>query len=128
MQKKGLIVTILLILSIMAVGCQGNNVEDQREMTDLVLEWGRLVPVPTSALDFTVKAEGNMFSRSFRASFVAPQADIDSWLSASPGIRNVQPIQVDVDTKKYVIEPGGGANYAEVIVSSGRVTVYVSWS
>ena len=30
--------------------------------------------------------------------------------------------------QKYIIEPGGGANYAEVIIDLNMVTIYVSWS
>lgn len=95
----------------------------------LTLAWGRLVPFPTNAKNVSIQIEGNRFARSFRAQFNAPNQDIETWIDASPGLKQAKIEAMTDETVKYVISPGDGANYAEVIVDfgSGKVEVYVSW-
>lgn len=70
-----------------------------------------------------------MFTRSFRASFNAPMADVERWLRESPGTREVVAEQVSPTVRYFSIKPGGGAIGAEVTVKdSGDVEIYVSWS
>jgi hypothetical protein len=103
--------------------------EGRQEMA-LTLEWGRLAPFPASATDVRVSTEGSMFTRGFRAHFVAPRADVDAWLAASPGPRSATKEAVGKSRTKYVITPGGGAGWAELTVdeATGTVDVYVYWS
>jgi len=101
----------------------------QKEMMALVLEWGRLAPFLASAINVSIETEGNSFTRSFRASFVAPKQDIQSWIKVSPGLNEATPDEL-ADTKvQYIIAPGGGANKAEVTIDYGlnQVEIYVSW-
>ena len=101
----------------------------KKEMLGAVMEWGRLAPPPASAKNFTIKEEGNMFTRSFRASFIAPTADVEQWLRDSPGTRDVVPKHPSPSVRFFRIKPGGGAVSAEVRVKdSGEVKIYVSWS
>ena len=101
----------------------------QKEMMALVLEWGRLAPFPASATSVSIETEGNSFTRSFRASFVAPKQDIQSWIKDSPGLNETTPEELSDNKGKYVIAPAGGANRAEVTIDYvlNRVEIYVSW-
>ena len=101
----------------------------KHEMLRAIRDWGRLVDPPASAKNFTIKKEGNMFTRSFRASFTAPMADVEQWLRDSPGTRDVVPKHPSPSVRFFRIKPGGGALSAEVKVKdSGEVRIYVSWS
>lgn len=93
-------------------------------------EWGRLAPFPASATGLVAKTEGSMFTRSFRIKFTAPQADIDSWLQASPGTSESPPDVPSPGVRHFNIKPGGGAQHAEVVVDdiTHTVGIYVYWS
>ena len=94
-----------------------------------LLEWGRLAPFPASAGTVPTTTGGNAFTRSFRASFRAPAADIERWLQASPGTREATE-GIKAGRRHYEIRPGGSAASAEVDVDDARheVSVYVYWS
>ncbi|MFZ5856625.1 MAG: hypothetical protein ACOYZ6_07330 [Chloroflexota bacterium] len=102
----------------------------QQEMMTLVLEWGRLSPFPVSATNVSIISEGNLFTRSFRASFTAPKQDIESWVKDSLGLNEATPDELSDDKLQYIVTPGGGANRVEVMIDYGsnRVEIYVSWS
>ena len=95
----------------------------------LVLEWAQLSPFPASATNVSIKTEGNSFTRSFRASFVAPKQDIQSWIEDSPGLNETTPEEISDTKVQYIIVPSGGANRAEVTIDYGlnQVEIYVSW-
>ena len=101
----------------------------RKEMMALVLEWGRLSPLPTSATNISIETEGNSFTRSFHASFVAPKQDIQSWIEDSPGLNETTPEEISDTKVQYIIAPGGGANRAAVTIDYGlnQVEIYVSW-
>ncbi len=101
----------------------------QKKMMALVLEWVRLAPFPASATNVSIKTEGNLLTRSFRARFVAPEQDIKSWIKDSPGLNEAMPEELGDNTVQYVIAPGGGANKAEVTIDYfwEKVEIYVSW-
>ncbi len=105
------------------------NPAKQKEMMALVLEWGRLSHFPASANNVSIETEGNSFTRSFRARFVAPKQDIQSWIKDSPGLNETTPEELSANKVKYIIAPGGGASRAEVTIDYGRnqVEIYVSW-
>jgi len=102
----------------------------QQEMMTIVLEWGRLATFPANATDVSVETEGNSFTRSFHASFVAPKQDIQAWIKDSPGINDATPEELPNDQVKYIVVPGGGANSAQVTIdlTLNKVNIYVSWS
>lgn len=125
---------ILILLSLCCASCsspirEGISAADKRSAIKATLEWGRLAPFPKSARDLVVTTEGNMFTRSFRVSFSAPKEDIARWAEESPGIRETQP-KKEGSERKYVIKPGGGAVYAEVVIddATDQVRIYVAWS
>ena len=95
-----------------------------------ILTWGRLAPFPQSAQVSSITATGNMFSRGFRVSFTAPAPDIEQWLRQSPGTRDLIPDVPAPGFRYFQIEPGGGAQGAQVSVDDRihRVSVYVYWS
>ena len=103
---------------------------DVNSAIDSVLEWGRLAPFPGSAQNLKVSAEGWMFTWAFRVTFTAPPEDIEVWVADSPGLQGQTPENIDSDTRKYVISPGGAAQYAEVVVDdrTNSVQVYAYWS
>jgi hypothetical protein len=100
----------------------------QEEMMALVLEWGRLSSFPANASQVFVETEGNSFTRSFHASFVAPREDIQTWIKDSPELNETTPEELSDNKLQYIIEPGGGANRAEVTIDYGlnEVKIYVS--
>lgn len=102
---------------------------DKRYGIKATLEWGRLAPFPKSARDLVITTQGNMFTRGFRVSFSAPKEDIARWAEESPGLRETQPEKKGSE-RKYVIKPGGGAVYAEVVIddATDQVRTYVAWS
>ncbi len=96
---------------------------------DATKEWSRLNDFPTTAKDFTVEAEGSMFTREFTIQFDAPLSDIEIWLNESPGTREVTPT-INGNLRIYMIEPGGGAQHAELDLdeNTGRVRINAYWS
>lgn len=107
-----------------------SNPQKQEEMLSTTLEWGRLAPLPDSNSQFQISTDGSPFTRSFRSSFYVAKADLDNWVSASPGLQDAVIQTVNDTTKKYTIKPGGGAMYAEAIIDFDRcfVETYVYWS
>ncbi len=96
-------------------------------------EWGRLAPFPESASGLDVAAEGSAFTRAFRVTFQAPMDDIEQWMENSPGLKESRVEVVHAGASKYVIQPGGGAAYAEVVImvlddGMGLVEIYAYWS
>ena len=129
MRKKAII-----ILSVLAVLAAGGFVAyhhyERRSMVDCTLQWGRLAPFPVAARDFSIRTEGSMFTRAFRARFVASPEEIEQWLRESPGTSGVRPERPSPHLRRYQISPGGGAMFAEVEIDdqSNTVKVYVYWS
>ena len=106
-----------------------NSSRNRASSIHTILTWGQLAPFPESARRLTISATGNMFTRGFRASFTAPSADIERWLRQSPGTAG-PPSTPYPGLRHFRIEPGGGAQGAEVTVndSRNRVSIYVWWS
>lgn len=92
-------------------------------------EWARLNEFPQTARNFTVETGGNLFSREFVVEFEAATADVEKWLSESPGTSSVVPV-VSGPVRRYKIEPGGGAQRAELEFNetTGRVKIHAVWS
>ena len=93
-------------------------------------EWARLSPLPQSAVNLNIAIKGSMFTREFIIKFEAPSGDVQKWLSSSPGTTQTTPIQQDDGSLRYEIDPGGGAQFAEVTVSKDgtRVRIRAYWS
>ena len=105
-------------------------IANRQSAIDCTLEWGRLAPFPASAEQFSITTHGNMFSREFRASFIASPTEIERWLKESPGTRQAVPTTPFPGVRKFQIAPGGGAQFAEVSVDDAKhqVFIVVSWS
>ena len=102
----------------------------KNEMVETTLEWGRLTAIPDSKTNFDIITEGGFFTRAFRSSFNLPKNDLEKWIKSSPGLSDAE-IEIISNTKtKYIIEPGGGAQYAEAIIDTEKcfVEIYVYWS
>jgi hypothetical protein len=126
-----LVGTIALVVLFFSSNARDNqNPAKQKEMLAIVLQWGRLAPLSASAANISIATEGSSFTRSFRASFVAPKQDIQNWIKQSPGTREVTPEQVADHKVRYVIAPGGSASRAEVTIdfNLNQVDIDVSWS
>jgi hypothetical protein len=97
---------------------------------ECTLEWGRRAPFPPSAKELSITIHGNAFTREFRTSFTAPQAEIERWLKESPGIRETSPTAPSPGIRNFQVRPGGGAQHAEVSIddATNRVMIAVSWS
>jgi hypothetical protein len=126
----GSIAVLFFLLLLLLNNRSNRSQEKQVEIVEVTLEWGRLAPFPDGIENLSVQTEGNLFTRSFRVSFTSTNEEIKKWVTESPGLADAK-IEVMEDGKqRYVITPGGGANYAEVIIDfeSSMVQVYVSWS
>jgi len=127
-QKKLLVASAacLLLAAVAGMFLYHNH----RSMIACTLEWGRLAPFPESAREFTIRAEGGMFTRAFRASFTADPEAIEKWLRDSPGTRDVSPEKLPPNRRRFKISPGGGAQGARVTVDDDAhaVAIYVYWS
>lgn len=115
--------------------CNSNTIDNlnpiaKSSMIKTTLEWGRLAPIPKSKTEFNIYTEGSPFTRSFHSSFYLPKVDLDKWIKASPGLVNAE-IQIINDSKrKYIVKPGGGAQYAETVIDFKKcyIEIYVYWS
>jgi len=105
-------------------------IANRQSAIDCTLEWGRLAPFPATAEQFSITTHGNMFTREFRASFIASPDEIERWLKESPGTRQAVPTTPFPGVRKFQITPGGGAQFAEVSVDDAKhqVFIVVSWS
>ncbi|MFC1742633.1 hypothetical protein ACFL35_01465 [Candidatus Riflebacteria bacterium] len=121
--------TLLLFLLLLPTNQADNSDPAKRkEMQKIILKWGRLAPFPDSIRDFSIKTEGNMFTRSFRAEFTLYPGPLKKWISASDGLREAKAFEKKTGIFTYHIKPGNGANRAEVEIDTrkGLVKIYVS--
>ena len=118
----GLAIVMLVAVGGWVVFGDGNAIKITRE-------WARVEPLPASARDVRVKVNGNMFTRGFIVEFTADRKDVEAWLTASAGTREAK-FELKDGVRRYVIRPGGGAQYAEVVVDekTWRVRVRAQWS
>lgn len=119
-------VIFLVVIFVNWVAFQRANRNNAIEVTK---EWARLADFPLNAKKLTIEISGGMFTREFTVQFEAPVADIERWLSDSPGTKKVSPIVVG-DNRHFEIEPGGGAAHAELDfnVKKRKVTINAYWS
>ncbi len=134
--KKPIIIVILIMLLCVSASCiassntrDNNNPIAKEQMTEITSEWARLAQIPDSKTEYNIYTEGNSFTRSFKSSFYLPKADLEKWIKQSPGLCDAE-IETTANTKKYKIKPGGGAQYAEVVIDFKKcyVEIYVCWS
>lgn len=134
--KKSIITIIILIILCLSVSCMASsNTRDNKnpiakeQMAEITSEWARIAPIPDSKTQYNIYTEGNSFTRSFKSNFYLPKADLEQWIKHSPGLCDAK-IETTGNTKKYTIKPGGGAQYAEVVINFDKyyVEIYVYWS
>lgn len=121
----------VVALALIACALLAFRWHNRRSMMTATLAWARLAPLPASAHDVSIRPDGGMFTRAFRAHFAAPRPDIDAWLNASLGPREASPPETITPTRRHFdIRPGGGAVHAELTVDDAAETVdvYVYWS
>ena len=103
---------------------------NQTSAINATLEWARLAPLPSDAVNVNIQVKGGMFTRGFVVEFSASKESIAEWLSISPGTMDIQPQKTQQGDYVYGIKPGGGAQFAELILFEDgqqvRITTY--WS
>lgn len=121
---------IFIVFSSSSNSTDNTSPEKKSEMLNLTLEWGRLSPIPYSKSEFNIRTEGGSFTRSFRSSFYLPKDDLEKWVKSSPGLADAEVQNIDSNRKRYIIKPGGSANYAEAVIDMKKcfIEIYVSWS
>lgn len=127
---------IIIFLPVLIIAVSGWLVLDdqspinQRSALTAALDWARLTPLPNTATNLVITPKGSMFTREFIIEFTAPSVDVEKWLSKSSGTRGVKPTIQSNGRRVFNIKPGGGAQFAEVIVSSAGTTVKIHtyWS
>lgn len=95
-------------------------------------EWGRLADFPAHSRIAKLDVQGSMFTRGFVVIFEAPAAEVEQWIKDSPGLSDAKTtttVQEDGSTL-YQVTPGGGAQFAEVLISASKklVRIHVFWS
>ena len=141
--KVKTILTMIFIL-FLSFGClrqfliptneiDNNDPAKKEDMLAACLEWGRLAPLPKTKKEFDIKTEGNMFTRTFRFSFIDSKVNIEKWINDSPGPSEAEIEVIDENTRIYKIKPGGGANTAKLTViiideNIREVKFYTCWS
>lgn len=103
-----------------------NSPSNQASALEVSREWARLAPLPKSAKTIKTEITGSAFTREFIITFEAPKQDIETWLKMSPGTKNIVPIKEAGGILRYQIKPGGGAEFAEIIVSRERTKVRIN--
>ena len=131
--SAGFVGCVLFVLSafLAPTNARDNLDPDKRkEMAALSQEWGRLAEFPEAAENFSIRTEGNMFTRTFRGGFDAAAEDVTKWMSLSPGITEGKASTNTQGVRTIELKTGGGAAYGVVSVSADgtRVTFRVSWS
>ena len=123
-----IVLGLIVVLGVAAYG--GYQHMRYRSMINCTLEWARLAPFPESAADFTINTEGSMFTRAFLAQFRASPEAIQQWVADSPGMQGVEPRVPRPNVRQFNIQPGGGAQHAEVEIDDAIdvVRIYVYWS
>jgi hypothetical protein len=84
------------------------DVSKQEQMLKILLDWGRLAPIPADAKDFTIYTTGSSMSRQFHAHFLLNKVEMDKWISISPGLHYASKQELTNNVKKYIIFPPGG--------------------
>ncbi len=92
-------------------------------------EWARVAELPVPTWWVGVDTRGSAFTREFVLDFNASSEELDAWLAASPGIQDAD-ITESGSQITYSIAPGGGAQFAEVVVDreTGAVRIRTYWS
>ena len=118
---------IAIISSLFLFSCSNRNEESGIEST---LLWARLEPLPVSATEIDLVVNGSSFTREFQLTFVAEKEDIEKWLLISDGTEDFALTSSKNRTQHFQIEPGGGAQFAELTVDweINQVIVRTYWS
>jgi hypothetical protein len=132
----GCAVLVLGVLGIAAYILVSNAIPTRPELTSSetitqALKWGNLAPIPAGAKAITAETEGNAFTLGCRVSFTLDDHALATWIAASPGFRGVKPEKLSAKSRRYVLKPTGGAQYAEVTVTGSGpavVEIYAYWS
>ena len=125
-----ILIGIFLFLLVPQNERDNRNSARKTEMVEITLKWARLAPFPQEAENFNIYTEGNAFTRTFKGSFTASEETIKIWVEQSPGLQDAKIDAISEKKKKYIIPPGGGANYAEVVIDyeTGKIEFKASWS
>lgn len=128
-------IAIIALLVILLVGSSvwlPGHLASRRDESAIacVREWARLAPLPATARDVQIVTKGGMFSRTFWVTFRDQKSVIEEWLRASPGTRHITLKNPQPKARHFKLDPGGGAQRAEIDVDPGgeRVSIYVCWS
>jgi hypothetical protein len=110
--------------------CSDSSPINRASALSVTRVWARLAPYPESAGRKHIEIAGSMFSREFTVEFEASPKDIQNWLKNSPGTKDVVPNHNSNGSLHYQIKPGGGAQFAEIILLNDGTTVRIHtyWS
>ena len=134
-RKKTFKIIVLVVISVFLVFCifPPNVVMNfipfyHDKMIQDTVEWCRIDDFPVQGIEIEVK--GSVFSREYVGSFIASKELVDVWVENSPGLQNAKTEILSKGVIKYIITPGGGAQYAEVVIDFeyGKVTFRTYWS
>ena len=124
-------VVAAMIVFLIPTNEKGNNTPaKQAEMIKITTEWCRLAPFPKETKNFTIYTEGSPMTRTFKGSFSSSNDVLERWIKESPGLMDAKIEKISKNKKKYIILPGGGAAYAEVVIDheTKKVTSETYWS
>ena len=95
------------------------------QMWRIVHEWTQTAPLPGDASDVSIITEGSDFTRQFKAHFRLSSESLKAWIAASPGFRDAQVTNDLEGVRHYLIKPGGGALFAEIVIDerTGSISI-----
>ena len=122
--------TAVVVSAVLLIVFVGGWYERNRSAIETTLEWARLAPLPVSMVKVHVDVTGSMGTREFRLTFRAQPDIVAEWLKSSDGILDAEVSKHANMLTKYAIQPGGGAQFAQVIVypKIGQVEIRAYWS
>lgn len=124
MIMAGIVFVVLIAIPLIAKLITYVDVDSAKSC---VFQWARLDQFPDNVQDFKVKVTGNMFTRGFEVTFHAPPQVLEAWVKRCPGLNEAE-VTVDGTRKIYAIKPGGGAQYAQVVIDGEQVFIRTYWS
>ena len=123
------LVVFVVLVAVVTAGAMHIARVNRQSAISVATAWGRLAPLPPSAQNVNVDVKGSMFTREFVITFDAAPSVIQQWIAASPG-PSTAPQSTAGAVTTYTIDPGGGAQFAEVTVdaNTNRVVIHTFWS
>lgn len=89
-KKKKTALAIIVVTLFIFIGVPIIMEPSDKHKIEVALKFGRLAPLPESAMKILVETRGNMMSGTFYLCFQGPSSDIEKWIKSSDGLKGVE--------------------------------------